>query len=148
MILAVDLGNEFGWAIKQSSTIDSGWDHLTRGKRDTGEKFILFAAWLQELNNLELTEIWYEDVRRHNGLYAARAYCGYLAVLQMYAYKRCIPCSGVGVGQIKKFWTGNGRADKQMMVKEANRRGFDTDNDNQVDALALLHYVMRGVTER
>lgn len=144
MILSIDLGNEYGYAIKKYSTIESGWGRLTNGsKNHTGKKFELFRLWLEELDAIDLTEIWYEDVKRHNGLHAARAYCGYVAVLNMYAYKRGILCSGVGVGQIKKFWTGNGRADKQQMVDEARSRGFeDVDNDNWADSLALLHYVM------
>jgi Holliday junction resolvasome RuvABC endonuclease subunit len=148
MILAIDLGNEFGWALKKPSTIESGWDRLTNGSSNhPGKKFELFRNHLRELNDIDLTEIWYEEVKRHNGLHAARAYCGYVAVLQMYAYRRGIPCSGVGVGTIKKFWTGNGRSDKEMMIKEANRRGFDTDNDNCADALALLHYVIEKPAE-
>ena len=148
MILAIDLGNEYGWAIKQSASIDYGWERLTSGSKNaTGKKFQLFEFWLREFNDIDLTEIWYEDVKRHNGLHAARAYCGYVAVLQMYAYRSEITCAGVGVGQIKKFWTGNGRADKDMMIKEANKRGFDTDNDNCADALALLHYVIEKPAE-
>lgn len=143
MILALDLGNEFGWAIKQSVTIDSGWERLTSGKGDAGKKFELFEHWTRELNDINLSVIYYEDVKRHNGLYAARAYCGYLAVLQMYAYKRGISCTGVGVGQIKKFWTGNGRATKEMMIADAKKRGFETQNDNEADALALLHYACK-----
>ena len=142
-ILALDLGNEFGWAIKQSATIDSGWKRLTSGsKNNPGKKFQIFDFWLREFNDIDFTEIWYEDVKRHNGLHAARAYCGYVAVLQMYAYRREITCAGVGVGQIKKFWTGNGRSTKEMMIAEANKRGFDTDNDNCADAIALLNYVI------
>lgn len=144
MILAIDPGNAFGYAVKKYSTIESGFVCLTTGsKNHTGKKFELFKLWLDEFDAIDLTEIHYEDVKRHNGLHAARAYCGYVAVLNMYAYKRGIPCSGVGVGTIKKFWTGNGRADKQQMVDEARSRGFDdVDNDNEADALALLHYVM------
>ena len=148
MILSLDLGNNFGYAIKKLTTIVSGFTCLTIGsKNHTGKKFELFRLWLYDLDSIDLKEIWYEEVKRHNGLHAARAYCGYVAVLQMYAYKRGIPCNGVGVGQIKKFWTGNGRADKEMMIKEAKKRGFDTDNDNCADALALLHYVIEKPAE-
>lgn len=148
MILAIDLGNELGYAIKKHSTIESGWKRLTNGsKNHSGKKFELFRLWLDELDEIDIKEIYYEDVRRHNGLFAARAYGGYLAILQMWAHERNIECSGVGVGQIKKFWTGNGRADKEMMIKEANKRGFDTDNDNCADALALLHYVIEKPAE-
>ena len=143
MIIAIDLGNTFGYAIKMHSAVESGWERLTIGsKNHPGKKFELFENWTRELNDIDLTEIWYEDVKRHNGLHAARAYCGYVAVLQIYAYRRGLPCSGVGVGTIKKFWTGNGSATKQMMIAEANKQGFDTDNDNEADAIALLHYVL------
>lgn len=141
-ILAFDLGNEFGWAIKQSATIDSGWERLTKGKCDPGIKFHNFDYWLQEQSDLNISSIYYEDVRRHTGLFAARAYGGYLAILQMWAHKRNIKCEGVGVKTIKKFWTGNGSATKEMMIQGANERGFDVINDNEVDALALLHYVI------
>ena len=140
-ILALDLGNEFGWAIKQSATIDSGWDRLSKkGTTDHGRKFYNWACWLNDMHDIE--SVHYENVMRHVSLHSAHAYGGYLAILQVWAHKRQIQCVGVGVGQIKKFWTGNGRATKEMMIAEANKRGFDTDNDNCADAIALLNYVI------
>ena len=145
-IIALDIGNQFGYAIKQRVTIVSGYDFLSKkGTTDHGRKFYNWACWLNDV--VDVDAVYYEDVRRHNGLFAARAYGGYLAILQMWAHERNIECVGVGVGQIKKFWTGNGRADKDMMIKEANKRGFDTDNDNCADALALLHYVIEKPAE-
>lgn len=141
-ILALDLGNTFGYAIKQLNTINSGWERLTKGKCDPGKKFNLFEYWLQDQSDLNISAIYYEDVVRHCSMYNARAYCGYLAILQSYCYSHNIKCEGIGVKTIKKFWTGNGNATKQMMIEEANKRGFDIQNDNQVDALALLHYVI------
>jgi len=143
MILAIDLGNEFGWAINQSAAIDSGWNRLTnKPGLDPGKKFKLFDYWLNYETSESIEVVYFEDVKRHVSLCNARAYCGFLAILQSWCYKKEIECVGVGVGTIKKFWTGNGRADKEMMIKEANIRGFDTDNDNEADALALLHYVI------
>jgi hypothetical protein len=140
-ILSLDLGNEFGWAIKKSATIDSGSDWLSKkGTTDHGRKFYNWACWLNDMHDIE--SVYYEKVMRHVSVHSAHAYGGYLAILQMWTHKRNIECSGVGVGQIKKFWTGNGRATKEMMIAEANKRGFDTDNDNCADALALLHYVV------
>jgi Holliday junction resolvasome RuvABC endonuclease subunit len=141
-ILALDLGNKFGWAIKQNSTIDSGWEKLSNNAKNHGKKFYLFSCWLREQDNLDINKVYYEDVKRHAGVYAAHAYGGYLAILQVWAYKLEIECVGVGVGQIKKFWTGKGNASKEMMISEANKRGFDTDNDNCADAIALLHYAL------
>lgn len=144
MILALDLGNEFGWAIKQSATIDSGWNRLTnKPGYDPGKKFKLFEYWLNYETAEGIEAVYFEDVKRHVSLYNARAYCGFLAILQTWAYKKEIKCVGVGVGTIKKFWVGNGRATKEMMIADANKRGFDTRNDNEADALALLHYVCK-----
>lgn len=140
-ILAIDLGNEFGWAIKQRATIDSGWDRLsTKGSKNHGSKFHNFACWLNDV--VDVDAIYYEKVMRHVSVHSAHAYGGYLAILQLWAHKREIQCIGVGVGTIKKSWTGNGRATKQMMIAEANKRGFDTQNDNEADAIALLHYIL------
>jgi len=141
-ILALDLGNEFGYAVKTSATIDSGWKKLSNNAKNHGKKFYLFSCWLREQDNLDIEKVYYEDVKNHAGVYAAHAYGGYLAILQLWAYKREIECIGVGVGQIKKFWTLNGRSSKEQMIKRANYLGFDTQNDNEADAIALLHYAM------
>lgn len=139
-ILAIDLGNEFGWAVKQY-TISSGWKRLSKNNKSPGRRFCDFKSWLADQNNID--EVYFEDVKRHRGVLAAHAYGGYLAILQMWAYNREIPCVGVGVGVIKKSWTGKGNASKQMMIDEANRRGIDVGNHNEVDALALLYYVIK-----
>lgn len=140
-ILALDLGNKFGWATKQK-TIISGWERLTKGKCDPGKKFVLFNHWLQEWNDKKITDIYYEDVVRHCSRDNARAYCGYLSVLQSYAYKNNIQCIGAGVKQIKKFATGNGNATKQDMIDAAVQAGFDVQDDNQADAIHLLRYAI------
>lgn len=137
-ILALDLGNKFGWATKQK-TVSSGWERLTKGKCHPGKKFMLFHYWLQECTYNDITVIYYEDVVRHCSRDNARAYCGYLAILQSYTHKHDIQCRGIGVKQIKKFWTGSGNASKDLMVAEAKRRGFDITQDDEADALAILH---------
>jgi len=141
-VLAIDLGNSFGFAIKQDATISSGWLKLSNNAKNHGKKFYLFSCWLREQDNLGIEKVYYEDVKNHAGVYAAHSYGGFLAILQVWAHKRNIPCIGVGVGQLKKLWTGKGNATKEMMIAEANKRGFDTDNDNCADAIALLHYAL------
>ena len=140
-ILALDLGNEFGWAVKEFGSVNSGFHKLTIGKCDPGKKFIKFMEWLEK-NSDCVSLIVYEDVVRHCSKFNARAYCGYLAILQSYCYTHDIKCEGVGVKTVKKFWAGNGNAKKEMMIQKANERGFDVINDNEADALALLHYVI------
>lgn len=139
-ILALDLGNEFGWAVKQG-TVSSGWKRLSKNNKTPGKRFGDFRFWLTYLNGID--EVYFEDVKKHRGVLAAHAYGGYLAILQMWAYKRDIDCVGVGVGVIKKNWTGKGNASKQMMIDAAMHRGIDVCNHNEVDALALLEYVLK-----
>ena len=47
---------------------------------------------------------------------------------------------GVGVGTVKKAWTGKGNATKDDMIAEAERRGMKVIDDNHADALAILAY--------
>lgn len=141
MILALDLGNNFGFAIKQSATIDSGFDRLVnKAGSEPGKKFHLFDTWLNYDLPKGIKYVYYEEVMRHASLYNARAYCGYLAILQAWCVKNQIECRGVGVKTIKKFWTGRGNATKQMMIEEAKRRGFEVVSHDEVDAIALLHF--------
>ncbi len=87
--------------------------------------------------------VYFEDVKAHAGVLAAHAYGGYLAILEMLCVTRNIPCHPVGVGVIKKYWTGKGNADKEAMINEAKRRGFNIVDDNHADALALLSYALK-----
>lgn len=48
----------------------------------------------------------------------------------------------VGVGTIKKHWTGRGNADKGAMQAEARRRGYRPESDNDADALAILDWAV------
>lgn len=151
-ILALDLGTTTGWAFNPSpGVIVSGtWDlHPSKGETE-GERYRKFIvalgyfydcqylrsdAWLQTAT----LEVVYEDVRRHLGTTAAHVYGGLLATLKVWCLEKDVFCSGVGVGQIKKFWTGKGNATKTEMILEARLRGFDPVDDNEADALALLH---------
>jgi hypothetical protein len=70
---------------------------------------------------------------------ARRVHRGPLGQLKSWCMERSIVPQPAGVGQIKKFWTGKGNATKDDMIAEARARGFDPVDDNEADALALLH---------
>jgi hypothetical protein len=57
-----------------------------------------------------------------------------------------IPYTGVPVGTIKKFWTGKGSCRKSAMISEAQARGFNPQDDNDADALAILHYAIAEIS--
>lgn len=89
-----------------------------------------------------IQEVYYEEVRRHAGTQAAHVYGGFVGALTMWCEEKQIPYSCVPVGTIKKTWTGKGNASKQDMINVAIESGFDVSDDNQADALALLHCVL------
>jgi Holliday junction resolvasome RuvABC endonuclease subunit len=81
----------------------------------------------------------YEKVQRHVGTYAAHAYGAYQGMLLTLAYEHCIPVVTMSVGEIKKFITGKGNADKQMVIDAVNKRGHNITDDNEADAVAMLY---------
>ena len=84
----------------------------------------------------------FEEVRRHLGTTAGHIYGGYLAHLTAWAEANRIPYQGVPVGTIKRHVTGKGNADKQAVIEAVRRLGFAPADDNEADALALLHWAI------
>lgn len=150
-LLALDLGTHTGWAYAPTPgmIMYGSWD-LSPGRGGEGLRYQRMTSeldrfWSQhELRfpTKKLTpplEVLYEQVHRHAGTRACHVYGGLLAHLQVWCLNHQIVATPVGVGQIKKFWTGRGNATKDDMVAEARARGFDPVDDNEADALALLH---------
>lgn len=142
-LLALDLGTRTGWAFSPASGIilSGSWD-LSPGRGDEALRYQLLrntldVFWFQHGD--ENFEVLYEQVHRHAGTQAAHVYGGLRSVVLVWCLEHGIKAQPVGVGQIKKFWTGNGQATKEWMIQEACARGFDPLDDNEADALALLH---------
>lgn len=143
MLLALDLGTKMGWATLRDV---AGIPLVKSGMRDfkptrfasSGMRYAMFGKWLREFD--DVTHVVYEEVRRHAGVDAAHTYGGFMAILQSFCEEREIPFNSVAVGTIKKFWTGKGNSKKEAMIAEAERRGFKVADDNEADALALLHF--------
>jgi Holliday junction resolvasome RuvABC endonuclease subunit len=69
-----------------------------------------------------VTDVAYEDVMWHAGVYAAHMYGGLLAGVEAWCEERGIVPRPVGVTTIKKHATGSGRASKKQMVEAARQR--------------------------
>jgi len=145
-ILALDLGTTTGWAMRApSGLVTSGRQSFKPGRYDGGGmRYLRFSRWMDEIGEGGLSGIWFEEVRRHAGTDAAHVYGGLMATLTSWAELRGIPYAGVPVGTIKKHATGKGNANKQAMIAAAVARGFAPADDNEADALALLHAVTEG----
>lgn len=148
-ILALDLGTATGWAHSgplPPYTIKSGTWSLKPGKYDgAGMRGVKFLGYLDELHRASpLSLIVFEAVRRHIGTDAAHVYGGLMLILQSWCELNSVPYDGVPVGTIKRHWTGKGNTKKDGMIAECVRRGFAPKDDNEADAIALLHYQMEG----
>ena len=145
-ILALDLGSTTGWAIRNSRCRIL---HGTAEFRPTrfeggGMRYLRFKRWLTEIKQScdGIDAVYFEEVRRHAGVDAAHAYGGFMAHLTAWCEHHQIPYQGVPVGTIKKHATGKGNANKDQMISAARLRGPAPADDNEADAIALLHWAV------
>ena len=145
-IFALDLGTTTGWALRGSD------GHITSGSESFrpqrfeggGMRFLRFKRWLNELLSASnhINAVFFEEVRRHAGVDAAHAYGGFMGHLTAWCEHHNIPYQGVPVGTIKKHATGKGNAGKDEMIAAIRARGHTPGDDNEADALALLHWAI------
>ena len=144
-ILALDLGTTTGWAWHQrGGKIVSGTASFSSGKLDgPGQRWLKFRRFLTDDMPRDFQVCYYERVLRHTAVQAAHVYGAFEALLQVWADTNRVRLVAVSPMTIKKFWTGKGNVKKEVMLAEAIRCGFKPDDDNEADALALLHYAMK-----
>jgi crossover junction endodeoxyribonuclease RuvC len=143
MLLALDLGSTTGFALRdlKSSTIISGvWALKNSRFEGGGMRYLRFRKHLSEVHGAgPVSQVAFEEVRRHQGVDAAHVYGGLLATLTSFCEEHTIPYEGIPVGTIKKFWTGKGNASKELMIQSAVMHGYSPVDDNEADAIAILH---------
>jgi Holliday junction resolvasome RuvABC endonuclease subunit len=139
MLLTLDLGTTTGWAAQSDSGVTSGTQKFANDRfSGGGMRYLKFEKWLSEMPKPD--QVVFEEVRRHRGTDAAHVYGGLLATLTKWCEANRIPYCGVPVGTIKKSFTGNGNAKKPAMIAECEKRGYKPADDNEADAIAILHY--------
>jgi Holliday junction resolvasome RuvABC endonuclease subunit len=145
-ILALDLGTHTGWALlTRDNAITSGTEVFKPGRFEGGGmRYLRFKRWLTEIKQCAdgVDALYFEEVRRHASTDAAHLYGGFLATLTSWCEHHQIPYQGVPVGTIKKHATGKGNAAKEDMIRAMQAKGFRPLDDNEADALALLHWAI------
>src|SRR5512134_3901234 len=148
VVLALDLGLKTGWAVRsRDGAIASGTQEFRPGRFDGGGMIWLrfrFRSWLQEVDETSggIGVVVFEEVVAHRGVVASHCYAGFLAHLTAWCEVNRIPYQGVPVGTIKRHVTGKGNADKQAVIEAVRKLGFAPADDNEADALALLHWAI------
>jgi Holliday junction resolvasome RuvABC endonuclease subunit len=144
-LLCLDLGTKTGWALDYTSQcVTSGVQSFQPGRYEGGGmRYLRFRHWLSEMHSLSPGElsIYFEEVRHHSAVDAAHVYGGLLATLTAWCEEQKVPYLGIPVGTIKKAATGKGNASKQQVIEAVRQMGYKPADDNEADALALLHTV-------
>lgn len=143
-IMNLDLGTKTGFSVGNADHMVSGTWNLKPGRFDGGGmRFVKFRQRLDEVHNAYgLTHVFFEEVRRHAGTDAAHVYGGLMATLTAWCEENGVPYQGVPVGTIKKHFTNNGNASKELMIAECVRRGFQPADDNEADAIAIHNWAL------
>ena len=79
---------------------------------------------------------------RGAGTIAAQVYGGFLAHLTAWCEHERVPYQGVPVGTIKRHATGKGNAGKEAVIAAMTAKGHRPADDNEADALAILHWAL------
>jgi len=144
--LALDLGTNTGWAISAGGLVVTSGTITFKNDRwqGGGMRFLRFKHWLNEwqVSNNRIDAVFVEEVRRHLGVDAAHCYGGFLAILTAWCEHHQIPYQGVPVGTIKRHATGKGNASKDEVIAAVRALGHPVTDDNEADALALLHWAI------
>lgn len=144
--LFLDLGVRTGWAYKgDEDVVKSGVEYFPVPKgfdrfSTAGKRFLRFYTWLNTLLDDfgDVDSVVYELVEGNRGSMASYAYGGFMAILMMVCQSRGIVYSGLPVRTLKKRMTGHGDSNKHAMMEAVRMAGYDFNDDNEADALALL----------
>ena len=146
VVLAIDLGTTTGWALRsKDGQIAHGFASFKPQRFEGGGmRYLRFKRWLTEIKALatDIHAVYFEEVRRHAGVDAAHVYGGLMATLTTWCEHHNIAYQGVPVGTIKKHATGKGNAGKGEVIAAMRLLGHPVTDDNEADALALLHWAI------
>ena len=151
-ILALDLGTTTGWALRDpAGSITHGFASFKPQRFEGGGmRFLRFKRWLTEIKATTeqgIDAVCFEEVRRHLGVDAAHVYGGLMATLTAWCEHHQIPYEGVPVGTIKRHISGKGNASKDEVIRAVGELGFHVSDDNEADAIALLHLAIQNHEE-
>ena len=142
-VLTLDLAGRTGWADCQcDGTVQSGV-RVFIGE-NVGRRFDNAFVILSKLFHTRKPAIVFVEMpfTKRPGDLAARTQYGYHAFVHLLAHERGVEVVEAPSTSVKLLWTGSGRANKAAMVAEAEARGFQPQDDNEADALAVLNYAL------
>jgi Holliday junction resolvasome RuvABC endonuclease subunit len=151
-ILALDIGSRTGWAVRtpEGFRVSGFEDFKTLRGEGAGMRLLRFKRFLTETKVGGLDMLVYEQIDFSSTTYAAQLYGQFCGIVFAWCEHHCIPYTGVPLSAIKRHGTGKGGgkgANKLAMIAAAARLGVATEDDNEADAVVLLDYAERHLTE-
>ncbi len=118
------------------------WDLKINTSESQGMKWIRFESRLRAfLKSLNINALAYELPAGRNIkpiIHSSKL----IGVIEKVCVELDVEYIEFSASQIKAFATGNGNAGKPLMIKAAKRLwGYKGDDDNEADALHILHYL-------
>jgi crossover junction endodeoxyribonuclease RuvC len=142
-LLALDLATRTGWALQEAGRLESGvatFD-VKRGE-SPGMRYVRFRRWLEDVGTRVELVVYEQTIITGPGSMAREIATGFATRVQEYCAARAIEHAAVWAGTLKKWTTGRGNAKKPDMLEAVAGRWRRVDDDNEADAIALLHYAL------
>lgn len=137
-ILALDVATHCGWAI--SNEIYGVWDLSPKRDESAGMRLIRFRAKMNDIiKNEGINLVVFERPGgRHVGAVIVQSELQ--GQVKVVCEDNKLEYRGYSSQEIKKFATGKGNSGKPAMIAAAKEKyGYPGNNDNEADALHLLH---------
>lgn len=150
-MITLDLATRIGWTAGRLDAARPAFgDHvLPSTGEDIGAFGEAYADWFVKF--VQRTDGLYSDTRvvfeapilpKETKLITIRKLHGIAFYTEVLCHELGLDCSEVHLQQVKRFWAGHGRADKDAMVVAAQGFGFNVENHDQADALAVRFYTI------
>jgi crossover junction endodeoxyribonuclease RuvC len=136
-ILALDPATHCGWATRTAYGV---WNLSVKKDESDGMRLIRLKSKLLEILKTEGIEL--VVFERPGGLHTnpIMVQSQIQGTIMLVCEENKIQYRAYSSGEIKKFATGKGNANKYAMILAAEKKyGYKGDDDNEADALHLLH---------
>lgn len=139
-ILALDLGTHCGFALSENN-ISGIWDLSVKRDESRGMRLVRLRNKLNEIGAVDL--VVFEVSKNHMSSLGAEVAGELRGLVTTWCIDKGINYEGINFATIKKYATGKGNANKEMMIKAAKKIKANIADDNEADAICLLSYAIK-----
>lgn len=142
-LMTLDIATHTGFCTHTASGV---WDLTPKRDESAGMRCIRFKGKLKEMCQIEqIKMIAFERVAGHyrGAIIVAAELVG---VLKVFCEENQIDYKAYSAKEIKKFATGNGNANKDMMVEAARKYKANVTSDDEADAIHIYHFALKDLS--